>query len=225
MSPRAGGRVPLQGCRLLGACEDRGAFTPNLGEGRLWHELASPVQFSVLMVCARGICVCAVPWSVCVHVCMVFSMQRCVYLYEPVCVHGVCSLRCVSVYLCMYACMVCTAWCVCVCVCMQACVARSRSICVPVSVSMYREGASWIVCACLRVRVSIACSLEHVCTCVGGMFSGVCACLSSVCPCAFGVFSKCTCACIYSPCSPGVCVCVFLDPLQQHENLPNVLFA
>lgn len=89
MSPWADGRVPFAGCRVLGACEDKGAFLLNLlsafpqqcvwgvgvaaaaGGATTLRELASLVQSNVPTVCA---CVYLCVW------CVPQSMRVCVFV-------------------------------------------------------------------------------------------------------------------------------------------------
>lgn len=92
MSPWADGRVPFAGCRVLGACEDKGAFLLNLlsafpqqcvwgvggggrGGGRSrWGYHSARAGFSHPVECPHSLCMC-------VSVCVVCSPE-----YACVCV-------------------------------------------------------------------------------------------------------------------------------------------
>ena len=77
-----------------------------------------------------GVCVCAC-------FCGVLYVEVCV-LSRPVCVRGVCSLRCV----CVYVCMVCIPWCVCAFVSLHArvCGTLPKYTCTCVCISTQEGG-------------------------------------------------------------------------------------
>lgn len=135
-------RVPLQAadCWVL-------VKTYNWGEGRLWAEGyqsaggASPVHVSVLAVWARGyLCVPCSLECACTCLCGVLHTEVRGSVRTCVCSWGVFTEVCLYLCIHVYSLM-------CVCVCVH--VAHSPSVCVFGSVSVYGEGASWIVCVCL----------------------------------------------------------------------------